>query len=188
MDARRARFFLTYGQGAEFVRLVEYDGGRELSDRLLEMPPRHTSTVFHPERYDATGERPPPDAVAMLRSAGFDGAAAASELDLRARWMDELGGERVRSSFSGFLSGSGMQDRSVGVSLSVHESADSAEAYARGLRIIYRLEGEAGAVEGGFAAVLRRGRAVSGALGPSVDEAKASAGRALDAAGEFSGD
>lgn len=132
-DERRARFLLTYREGAAFIAALEARGGAALAERALDRPPRSTSTVFHPERFEASGEIPPPDLLPSLRAAGFEGGEA-SELDLRARWLPLLGEEGVARAFAGFRAGVGMHRDGGGVSLSLHETPEAAAAYADALR------------------------------------------------------
>lgn len=184
MDEHRARYLLTYREGAAFIAALEARGGADLAARALAHPPRLTSTLFHPARYGPGGEEEGPDLAAALREAGFEGAAAASELDLRARWLPVLGEERTARAFAGFRAGAGLHREAGGVSVSYHDTPADAAAYAGGLRGIYGLpEGaEAGTVEGLAAAVLLRGRAVASAVGPDPAEARREAERALGAA------
>jgi hypothetical protein len=183
LDEGRARWLLTYREGAAFVAALEARGGRELAESALREPPRRTGTLFHPERFGPGGEEPVPDLAARLEAAGIEGAAAASELDLRARWLPVLGEERTAAAFAGFRAGAGIHRPDGGVSASVHGTAGHAEAYAAALRVLYGME--PGAAEGsrdGLAlVVLVRGRAVASALAPSPGSARRDAARALDA-------
>jgi hypothetical protein len=182
-DERRARFHLAYGGGAAFVADLESRGGRDLAERALRDPPRRTSTVFHPRRYGPSGEEAAPDAAAALRAAGFGDAAAASELDLRARWIPRLGGEAVARAFRGFLAGAGVHRPDGGASVSLHEGPEDAAAYAAALRAIYGLgeREEEGEREGLRVCVLVRGPAVGSAVAPESSRARRDAERALDA-------
>ena len=186
LDDYRARYLLTYREGAAFVADLEARGGRELAARALAHPPRLTSTVFHPGRYGAGGEEEGPDLAAAMAAAGFEGAAAASELDLRARWLPVLGEERTARAFAGFRAGAGLHRGRGGASVSLHDTPADAAAYADGLRGIYGMAGgaEAGTVEGMAAVVLVRGRTVASAVAGDPEEARREAGRALGAGRE----
>jgi len=184
LDDYRARFLLTYREGAAFAAALEARGGG-LSDRVLADPPRLTSTVFHPERYGPGGEAAVPDLAAALRGAGFAGAAAASELDLRAHWLPVLGEEGTSRAFAGFLAGAGLHRPDGGVSLSIHETPEAAAAYAAGLRRIYGMEEGAaeGATQGLAAVVLVEAHRVASAVGPDTAAARGESERALVAEG-----
>jgi hypothetical protein len=177
LDERKARFLLTYREGARFIAALEERGGLALASRPLRAPPRSTSTVFHPERYGDGGEALGPDLVPGLVAAGFEGAAAASELDLRARWIPRLGEEAVARAFAGFLSGAGLHRPGGGVSVSLHDTQESALGYAACLETLYRGEGDGGGTRAWK--VLRRDRAVGSAVGPSAGEAREETLRAL---------
>jgi len=173
LDERRARFLLTYREGAAFAAALEARGGTALAARPLADPPRLTSTLFHPSRYGPSGEERGPDLVAALVAAGFEGAAAASELDLRARWLPRLGEERTARAFAGFVAGAGLNRPDGGVSVSVHETPEAAMAYASALRSLYA---------DGPAVVIQEGKVVAGGVNPSERTARAEAERALGAA------
>lgn len=180
MNDYRARFLLTYREGAAFAAALE---ARGLGDRALADPPRLTSTVFHPERYGPGGEEPAPDLAAALREAGFAGAAAASELDLRARWIPVIGEERTARAFAGFVAGAGLHRPDGGASVSLHATPGAAAAYAEGLRGMYGMdpgttEGRSGDL---FCVVLVEGTRVASAVGPDLATATAEARRALEA-------
>jgi hypothetical protein len=177
LDERKARFLLTYREGAAFIAALEERGGLALAARALRDPPRLTATVFHPARYGEAGEAPGPDLVPGLVAAGFEGAAAASELDLRARWIPRVGEESVARAFAGFLSGAGLHRPDGGVSVSLHDTPERALDYAACLETLYRREG--GGAEARAWRVLRRERAVGSAVAPSEAEARAGAERAL---------
>jgi hypothetical protein len=184
MDERRARWLLTYREGAAFVAALEARAGAALAERPLADPPRLTSTLFHPARYGESGEERGPDLAAALAAAGFAGAAAASELDLRARWLPRLGEEAVARAFAGFVSGAGLQRGAGGVSVSLHETPEDAAAYASSLRPLYGLaEGAGEGTKDGLAVVVQvRGRAVASALDRSAEVARRDAEAALAAA------
>ncbi len=184
MDERRARFLLTYREGAAFVAALEERGGRALAERPLADPPRSTSTVLHPGRYGKGGEERGPDLVPGLVAAGFPGSAAASELDLRTRWLPLLGEEAVVRAFAGFLSGAGIHRPDGGVSVSLHETQGHAAAYAAALRSLYGMaaDAEEGSKDGLAVVVLVEGRTVGCAIGPSPETARREAAAALAAA------
>ena len=177
LDERRARFLLTYREGAAFAAALEERGGPALAARPLSAPPRLTSTLFHPERYGDTGEDRGPDLAAALRAAGFEGAGATSELDLRARWLPRAGEEATARAFAGYRCGAGVDRRNGGVSVSLHDSPERAEAYADALRDLYAKT----PAEGLKAVVLVEGPLVAGAVNPSAEAAEIEARRALAA-------
>lgn len=184
MTEQRARFLLTYREGAAFTADLEERGGAELAERALAHPPRHTSTVFHPRRYGPSGEESYPDLAAALREAGFEGAGAASEIDLRARWLPLLGEERTSRSFAGYRAGAGLHaEEGGGVSVSVHDTEADAAAYAGGLRGVFGLaeDAEEGVARGFAVVVVREGRLVASSMAPGAEAARAEAARALAA-------
>jgi hypothetical protein len=148
LDERRARFLLTYREGASFIAALAERGGHDLAALPLRKPPRSTSTLFHPLRFGRNGEEPPPDMVARMVNAGYAEAGAASELDLRARWLPLLGEEEVARAFAGFQAGAGLHRDGGGVSLSMHETTEAAVAYAAALRRVQEPLLEALAAEG----------------------------------------
>jgi hypothetical protein len=182
-DERKARFLLAYREGAAFAADLERRGGRDLAERALREPPRRTSTVFHPSRYGPRGEASAPDAAAALRAAGFEGAGAASELDLRSRWLPALGEEEVARAFRGFLAGAGVHRPDGGASASIHESAEDAAAYGEALRRLYGIEpgAEEGEKDGLRLCVLVRGPVVGSAVDRSAEDARRDATAALEA-------
>jgi len=177
LDERRARFLLAYREGAAFAAALEARGGRALAARPLAHPPRLTSTLFHPERYGESGEEGVPDLVAALAASGFDGTAATSELDLRARWLPLLGEEATIRAFSGYRAGAGRDRPGGGVSVSVHGTEEAAAAYASALRTLH----DGAPREGFHAVVVVEGRTVAGAVNPLAAAAELEARRALAA-------
>ena len=183
----RARFLLTYREGAAFAAALEARGIDGLAERVLEDPPRRTSTVFHPERYGPSGEAAAPDLAAALRDAGFAGAEPASELDLRARWLPVLGEEETARAFAGWVAGAGLAGPEGSLSVSLDETPAGALAWAAGLRRLHGMEPGASEWHGGDAGsvvILVEGRSTASATGPDPAAARAVAGRALAAAGK----
>jgi hypothetical protein len=181
LDERRAKFLLTYREGAAFIAALEERGGVPLAARALRDPPRSTSTVFHPGRFGAAGEEAVPDLVPGLVAGGFAGAAAASELDLRSRWLPRLGEEAVARAFAGFIAGAGLARKDGSVGISLHETAARAADYAAVLRSLLGMgEGaEDGVMDGLSLVVLVKDRVVANAVGPDPAIARRDAERAL---------
>ncbi len=180
-DERRAKYLLTYREGAAFIAALEERGGASLAARPLRDPPRYTCTVLHPGRYGPDGEQPVPDLVPGLVTAGFAGSAAASELDLRSRWLPHLGEEAVAKAFAGFVAGAGLPRRDGSVGVSLHETAAHAAGYAGVLRSLFGMDGSAeeGTKDGLAVVVLVKDRVVANAVGPDAAAARRDAERAL---------
>jgi hypothetical protein len=168
-DRRGFAFQLTYRSGAAFTAALLSRGGAELAERALSKPPTLTWAVFHPEFWPAGKVDPGP---ALVLKKAFPGAKIEplSELELRARYAEMDGVEKMAELFRGFRGGGQALVEGTNAAVLAFATSEDAERFlARSLKEV---------------PAAREGKLVARAAGPAAAELVPRLAKVLESLGE----